>query len=114
MRPSTRIVFLLIAAVLLRGLPSAYAFAAEPGHMTAAPVFATCDDCPDHTQPAQSPADNGHGDASCQIACDLSLAPALSPQAACVQRSPSMASTAVLLPLRLIDAPPPDHPPPIR
>jgi hypothetical protein len=68
MRPSTRVVFLLIAAVLLRGLPSAYAFAAEPGHMTAAPVFATGDDCTDHTQPAQSPADSGHVDASCQIA----------------------------------------------
>jgi hypothetical protein len=114
MRPSTRIVLLLIAAVLLRGMPSAYAFAAGHGHMTEAPVATAGDDCPDHAPQAQSAPDSRHGGASCQIACDLGVAPALSPLAACDSAPPSVASAAVLHPLRLTDAPPPDHPPPIR
>jgi hypothetical protein len=114
MRPSTRIVLLLIAAVLLRGLPSAYAFAGAQGHISEVPVAMTGEDCEDHTLPAKPSSDGRHGDASCQIACDLSVAPALSPPAVCENRSPSVASKAMLHPLRLTDASPPDLPPPIR
>jgi len=113
---NARLFWLLIVAMFFHSAAPAFALPikAEAEIVTAA--FSTATSSSEHCQEST---DSGashhqsHDKSSCQIACDLSSAPALT----AVFMPDTGESPAVLIPvlhaLLLVDASPPDHPPPI-
>lgn len=116
MRPPLRFILLLILSIALRGF-SGVAFAQpEPANLAATIAAATLADCPEHQQttPLAAPAHHQPGDKSCQISCDLAAAPALITSQG-IPLGPLPDTLRPTLPLLAFgEAPPPDHPPPIR
>lgn len=117
MRPSLRLILLLILSIALRGF-SGMAFAQpEPGQATTSFAATSMADCPEHQRAEEAyaaPAHHHPGDTSCQISCDLAAAPALIASLN-IPLAPLPATLRPTLPLLAFgEAPPPDHPPPIR
>ena len=106
MRPSLRLLILLIVTLVLRG---------AGGMAFAMPMSAT-DDCHQrmahHAETADCDCHDDHG-ATCRIQCDHAASPALAP----VVIGGSLPAPAVLIPisprLHWGEAGPPEHPPPI-
>lgn len=117
MRPSLRLLLLLILSIALRGF-SGMAFAvpqmphAAPG---AAAMTMSMADCPEHQSAPATPLAAHHqpGDKACQISCDLAAAPALLSSLS-VPAGPLPATLHPTRPILTVsEAAPPDHPPPI-
>jgi hypothetical protein len=115
MRARLRLVILLILAIALRGMSvTAFAMPAAAAMVPASQTeIAGCHEDGTVAAPVGIAAHEGH-DKSCQISCDLGVAPALTT----VGATAAVRLPAVFTPARpalsLLDAPPPDHPPPIR
>ena len=119
MRPTLRLVLLLILAIALRGFSvSAYAHTMPAGHADAAPATNSIAmaDCPEHAAEDNSPPPAHHtpDDKACQISCDLAAASALTVSLELPAAAVRPVFTATRRILALSAAPPPDHPPPIR
>lgn len=111
MKPSARIVFLLMLALLLRTPMSAYAYPMAIGSESNPVVME--EGCHEHGgAPVRTSMDH-HTDAGCQIACALAVAPAfIAPPWLLPVKSQS--ATGYFLPsLNGKDNMPPDTPPPI-
>lgn len=111
MRCSLRLVLLLILSIALRGfVGGAFAMPA----MTVDPVLMA--DCAEHAKPDMAPVQGHHlpGDKACQISCDLGASPALPAGIVLSDSSAPSVLTPTQVSLSISDAPPPDHPPPIR
>jgi hypothetical protein len=107
-----RFVFLLIAALVLRGLPLVSVAVSAPATLSAAAGnFVDCHESANHS--VQQANAHGHDAQACKITCDLGLSAALLPQVATapaavpgirISIAPTLATGVILGP---------DHPPPI-
>ena len=131
MRPGLRTILILIAALLLRGLSSAYALPMPGGGMGAAhgvthqqhddaahAAHHAADDeacCGEHDDQAVGhAAQNEHGSSICKMACDLGAAPALMPPPVTLPSLPPVAHVATIAQFSIGLDLSPDHPPPRR
>ncbi len=136
MRPGLQTVLILIAALLWRGVSSAYALPMPSGVMDAvhgtphvqhehaaavqrADLEPCCDEhdqraAHDVNHQASHTTQGEHGSSICKIACDLGAAPALMPPPVALPSLPPAAFDAVALQFSVGRILPPDHPPPRR
>lgn len=113
-------IWLLVAGVLLRGLPHALAqpvASVPPVVMLAAMGEVSAEvSCHEHASAAHVPAPLDapvHDHGSCKIACELGAAPALMIVPLIQAQAAHPVQVATVHSLVLADAVPPDHPPPI-
>lgn len=115
MRPSLRLLLLLILSIALRGFSGMALAQPQTLHAVFAEAATSMADCPEHQDATATPLATHHqpGDKACQISCDLAAAPALLSSLS-VPAGPLPATLHPTRPILTVsEAPPPDHPPPI-
>lgn len=117
MRSMSRLLLLLIATLILKGWPVAYALpvaleSVHAGHQVASTSAGQCSQSAGHEHCTHH--EEHASDKACQIACDLGTAPAIHAASAHLGADTPRVEVAILSELALTAAAPPDHPPPIR
>jgi hypothetical protein len=109
---NTRLLFLLVLAILFQGMAPVFAMPTPvDGHVAVMATEAT-DHCQENVGEARLP-HQSHGKSACQIACDLGSAPTLTTKAIPLVTETLAILVPVMHQLMLADATPPDTPPPI-